>query len=138
MFVAMLVAAALLDNQGGAFGLVGGSACGVGVVVLWIRGEASMPKAGIYESADGLRVVGLGLLGGLRALQVLSWAQIDRFETRRVAKHRVAVIARHGRGRLMLGARQGARYSWGDDETRDIAGVLNQRVNEWRASQVPS
>jgi hypothetical protein len=136
-FMEVIFALALLDNQGGTFGLVGAGIAGLLILMGWLRAEASMPTTGIYESADGLRVVGLGMLGGTRTLQAISWDRIDHFETRRPSSHRVLVVGRDGRTVSMLGARQGALFAWGDGETRDTAGILNQRLHEWRTSRLP-
>lgn len=125
---------AVLDNQGGTFGIVVGLVCCVGLVAIWIRAEASWPKVGLYETSDGLRAVGLSVVGGLRTLRRFSWEHIDRFEISRASKRRVMVVLRGGRATWLLGTKQGVRISWGDGETTDIAEVLNQRLNDRRAS----
>jgi hypothetical protein len=131
---AVFIVLALLDNQGGTFGIVVGIICGVALVTIWIRGETSSPKIGLYETFDGLHAVGLSLTGGVRTLSRCSWEQIDRFE-RSQRSRRVTVVLRSGRNRSLLGTKQGVRISWGDGETTNIAEVLNQRLNDWRASR---
>jgi hypothetical protein len=67
---------ALLDNQGGTFGVAFGVGCVVAIVAVWIRAEASWPRVGLYESPDGLEAVGLNMFGGVRILTRMRWEQI--------------------------------------------------------------
>ncbi|HEY7932701.1 MAG TPA: hypothetical protein VID48_02660 [Solirubrobacteraceae bacterium] len=67
----------------------------------------------------------------------LRWELIDRFEqSKKPPRSRVLVVGTNGRVIPILGTAQGARIAWDGAETRDIAGVLNERLSIWRSQQV--
>lgn len=86
-------------------------------------------RAGMVETPEGLR---LGAIGSKPTL--LRWESVARFDHSRVWPHWfVLAIAHDGAVRWIRNASQGARIAWDGGDTRDIAGVLNERLDTWRA-----
>ena len=116
------------DNQSGLpdevvaivyYGLLAG-------ILVW--GERLVPRAGMYESADGLRVV--HSLGST----TFPWGSIARFEhSSTVPRSQVLVVRHDGRRTPIIGTAQGSRITWGEGDTTDIVGVLNERLRMLRS-----
>lgn len=85
-------------------------------------------KGGVYEKDDGIT------LRSLFSSAHLGWGDLDRFEHQRRGTHDF-VYARltDGSRRRVPEALQGQRVIWDGGETRDIVGVLNGRITQWRA-----
>lgn len=88
----VVVVLSLLSNQGGTFGLVCGVFCALAVVVVWIWSVRRLPRAGIYETAEGLWVV--KLVGS----SFVHWQHIAGFEaSSKRPRSRVMVLGVNGR-----------------------------------------
>lgn len=125
----VVVVLSLLSNQGGTFGLIGGLFCALAVVVVWIWSERRLPRAGIYETAEGLWVVKLVGSG------FVHWQQIAGFETSsKRPRTRVMLLGVNGARVPLIGTAQGALIAWDGGETLDIVGVLNDRRVLWQAA----
>jgi hypothetical protein len=99
-------------------------------IIAW--GERRGVKQGLYESETGLTCV--HWFGSY----VLPWPEVVEFDHRRAATwDRVYAKRTDGRLRLLASVLQGQRVVWEGGETRDIVGVLNERVAEWRRSHEP-
>ena len=141
----LIIVLSLADNQGGEFGIVVGVAAFVCLGGLWLRSERSWPRAGLYETPEGLRVVRIGLIGGLRD-ELLRWGLITRFEpgSLGLSKRAVLAVGTNGVRVRVIGAKQGTLFKWDGGETGDLIGVLNERLATWRTAhgnetpQVPS
>jgi hypothetical protein len=95
-------------------------------VITW--GEWRGVKQGLYESELGLTCV--HFYGSL----VLPWDEIAAFEHRKAGTwDRVYARLRDGRFRPLPTVLQGQRVVWDGGETRDIVGVLNERLAELRS-----
>jgi hypothetical protein len=99
-------------------------------LIVW--GERRGVRQGLYESELGLTVV------NLYTSYPLLWADVAGFDHRRTGTwDRVYAKRSDGRVRAVATVLQGQRVVWDDGETRDIVGVLNQRLAEVRGvSQV--
>jgi len=92
--------------------------------------RASDDPRGLYETADGLKIV------NSRGTELVRWQLIDRFEhSRSIPKSRVLVIGKNGGVVPVVGTAQGARIAWDDGETNDIVGELNRRLELWRSHE---
>ena len=91
-------------------------------ILVW--GERFLPRAGMYESGDGLRVV--HSFGST----TFHWESIARFEhSLTPPRSRVLVVGHDGRRTPIIGTAQGSRVTWDEgDETTDIVAVLNERL----------
>jgi hypothetical protein len=92
LFGVFVLALGLATNEGGAFGIV---VCGLGLMYLagtWSRSERSWPRTGLYETPEGLRVVRLSALGGVRD-RLFRWTTIACFEPGTYGFSRRAVMA---------------------------------------------
>jgi hypothetical protein len=124
--VVMLVA--LLDNHGGTFGTVAVVVAATVLVLIVVWAERAFPRYGLYESVEGIRVV--NSFGSGR----LPWDQIERFEqSKKWPRSRVLIVRKDGEVVPVVGTAQGARIAWNGGETRDIVGVLNERLRVWQA-----
>jgi hypothetical protein len=96
------------------------------VISVWANVVAV--KGGVYEKDDGIT------LRSLFSSAHLGWGDLDRFEHQRRGTHDF-VYARltDGSRRRVPEALQGQRVIWDGGETRDIVGVLNGRITQWRA-----
>lgn len=128
--VALIVLGSLLDNQSGLSAPVIAIPYYAVLALIVVWSERALPRAGMYESAEGIRIVRLG--GSV----TLRWELIARFEhSDRRPRSRVLVVANNGQVVPIVGTAQGARIVWNGGETRDIVGVLNERLLTWRSQQ---
>lgn len=105
---------------------------GVSCVVFFWTSAATLRLGGLRESPSGianLRPVWLSI-----RYRREPWENILRFQS---VKSIVFVIVRDGTPWRLVGVAQGARTTWDDGETRDIVGVLNQRLEGWRLAHPP-
>ncbi len=127
---ALLVIPVSLDNRSGAPALAITVPYVTVLGVLFVWAERRFPKAGMFETDEGLRVVRLIGSADLR------WDLIAGFEaSQRPPRSRVLVVAKSGRRVPIVGTAQGARIAWDGGDTRDIVGVLNERLATWRAQR---
>lgn len=120
---------AVVANEGGTSGLVGGFLCIFVVVGIWLWGEHRLPLAGVYETAQGLRAV--KLVGSTFA----PWHRVEAVESSsKPPRSRVMVVGANGLRVRLIGTAQGARIAWDTGETRDIVAVLNERIALWKAA----
>jgi hypothetical protein len=125
---AVIVVLGLLDNQGGTFGTVGVVVAATVLVLIVVWAERAFPRYGLYESLEGIRVV--NSFGSRR----VPWDQIERFEqSEKWPRGRVLIVRKDGEVVPVVGTAQGARIAWSGGETRDIVGVLNERLRAWQA-----
>ena len=120
--------ALLFGNEGGSFGTAVGIIAVAALVAVLAWGERSFPRWGLYESERELRSV--HSLGSQR----FPWDMIDRFDQSKTwPKSRVLVVVKNGKVVSIVGTAQGSRIAWDGGETRDIVGVLNERLRAWEA-----
>ena len=61
---------------------------------------------------------------------------MDRFEHQRQGTHDIVYVRlTDGNRRRLTNLLQGQRVLWDGGETKDIVGVLNERLAEWRATR---
>jgi hypothetical protein len=126
--VALVGLALVLDSHGGLSPVAIAIGWYAMVAALAVWGERLMTRAGLYESADGIKVVNSFGSTSCR------WEFIARFEqSRKWPKSRVFVVVRNGAVIPIVGTAQGARIAWQDGDTNDIVGVLNERLDAWRS-----
>jgi hypothetical protein len=100
----------------------------VGFMVLAVvGGELLVRRPGLYETPEG--IFSRGRMWWERP-SFWAWSDIEEF---RAVRTGVFVILRDGRARPVIGVAQGHRAAWDGGETRDVAGVLNQRLEQWRS-----
>jgi hypothetical protein len=117
-YAGLIVAA--IDDQATSWPVVAIFGVAVSLIVLWV--ERVGTRIGVYERTDGLfcrTAVGSYLL---------PWASVDGFEAEHVLTHRYVYARRRSGGRVRLPVAQGANVVWHDGATRDIVGVLNERL----------
>jgi hypothetical protein len=120
----------LLDNHGGTFGTVGVAVAAMVLVLVVVWSEYAFPKYGLYESSEGIRVVNSFGSSGL------PWDRIERFEqSKDWPRSRVLIVRTDGEVVPVVGTAQGARIAWSGGETRDIVGVLNERLGVWQTQR---
>jgi hypothetical protein len=126
---ALIVLASLLDNQGEVPASVIAGVCYTALALVVVWAERAFRRAGMYESAEGIRVVNM-----LRSVD-LRWELIARFEHAEKWPRSRVLVGENGRVVPILGTAQGARIVWKGGETRDIVGVLNERLLARRSLQ---
>lgn len=95
-------------------------------IIVW--GEVRGVRQGIYESGTGLKCV---TMYGASAIE---WDDVIGFDHRRTGTwDRVFAQLRDGHARPLPSVLQGQRIVWSGGETRDIVGVLNDRLAQWHA-----
>lgn len=101
------------------------------VIAAWM--ERLFRRGGIRETDAGLSI-----MAGWRS-KTIRWEHIAAFrQSRTVPRSRVLIIGMNGAVEPIVGTSQGARVRWRDGETHDIVGVLNTRLEEWRAAHPPA
>jgi Bacterial PH domain len=96
-------------------------------VVAW--GEMRGVKQGLYESEVGVRCV------TFYGTCILPWADLVEFDHRRAGTwDRVYAKLADGEVKVLPAVFQGQRVVWDGGETRNIVGVLNDRLAEVRAA----
>jgi hypothetical protein len=94
-------------------------------VIVW--GELRGVKQGIHESDTGLTCV------TMYGARLVGWREVATFEHRQTGTwDRVFARGHDGRARVLPSVLQGQRIVWSDGETRDIVGILNGRLADWR------
>lgn len=118
----------LLNNQSGLSTPVVATLYYAAFAAVLVWGERALPKCGLYESAEAVTAVKMGGSVSFR------WELIERFEHSKTRpRSRVLVVEKNGRIVPVVGTAQGARIVWSGGETRDIVGVLNERLASWRS-----
>jgi hypothetical protein len=97
---------------------------GIVLVLVTVWANVLAVTAGVYEVEDGIVAMSL-FLGSTH----YDWTQLASFEHRRRGTHDF-VYARltDGNRRRLLNVLQGQRVVWDGGETRNIVGVLNERL----------
>lgn len=102
---------------------------GAWMIVIYVWANVIAAKGGLYESDKGIvlrllfKSVGYG------------WEDVDGFEHQRIGTHDfVYVRLTGGSRRVVRNVLQGQRVIWDGGETRDIVGVLSDRLANRRAS----
>lgn len=96
------------------------------VTAIW-QGSEAWRKSGLQEDANG--ITNRRFAGYMH----WPWAGIEKVVH---VRSRVYVILRTGQAVPLIGIAQGYRTTWCGDATRDIAGVLNDRLALWRAEHL--
>jgi hypothetical protein len=116
-----------------AFGMSGAgwrlmAVMGVCVAAAWVNVIAV--KGGLYENDEGIVLKFL-----FRSLEY-RWDDVDQFEHRLMGTHDyVYVRLVDGSCRRVINMLQGLRVIWDGGETKDIVGVLSQRLADRRAGR---
>lgn len=109
----------------GAVLVAAGGALFVGLFTL--AGEKLLQRAGLYETLEGLRIVNTW------GTSVVPWDDIRQFEQGAASPtSRVFIQRTDGRLTLIYATAQRTRITWENGETRDIVGVLNDRLHCWQ------
>ena len=99
------------------------------VLTIW-QALSAIRTGGLFETADGIenhRLLGVGC-------RRVPWGEIADF---RAVRSRVFAVTLHGSAIALAGVAQGSRIRWNGGETRDIVGVLNQRLEAHRIPRAP-
>jgi hypothetical protein len=106
---------------------------GAVTLLLWLAVERVRRQLGLYETRATLIAVTLGRTVTCR------WDDIERFAQSQFPTSEVLIVATDGSVISLRGATaQGSRIVWSGGDTRDIIGVLNQRLAERRAAPRPA
>ena len=89
-------------------------------------GVVAAKQGGVQETSEG--IVNRRLL----ATRHWSWAEIEEVKS---VRSRVFLVLRSGMAIPVIGIAQGYRVTWSNGETRDIVGVLNERLGASRTEQ---
>jgi hypothetical protein len=102
---------------------------GAGLIVVYGWANVGAAKGGLYESDEGI------------ALRLLfknveyGWGEVEAFGHQRRGTHDLVYVRlSDGSRRLVMNVLQGQRVIWDGGETRDIVGVLSERMADRRAS----
>ena len=127
-FCAIVVAAAVSTSSSGSSALAVALPVYAVLALVAFWGRRLITRGGIYETADGLKIVnGFGSV-------THRWDLIARFEQSAVRpKSRVLIVGLNGKTVPIVGTAQGARITWDGGDTKDIVSVLNQRLELWRS-----
>lgn len=121
-FAVGLLALALLVSERAAALFVVIAVAG-GVFAIW-QGSAALRNGGVREGPDAMTN------RRFTAYVHWRWRDIERFDH---VGSRVYVVPRTGRAIPLIGIAQGYRVTWRGGQTRDVAGLLNERLDLWRA-----
>lgn len=103
-------------------------ALGVFLLVMAVWANLLAVTAGVHEEKNGI------LLRSLVSSSRYEWNQLTGFYDVRKGTHDyVYAELLDGSRRRLTNVLQGQRVIWDGGETRDIVGVLNERLAEWRA-----
>jgi hypothetical protein len=120
---------ALTDNEGSISTALIGIVYYSVLALILVWEELALPRAGMYESDEGIRVVQALPWRG----ELLRWDLIASFEQSRTwPRSRVLVLGNNGARVPVAGTAQGSRIVWDGGETRDIVATLTERLEAWR------
>lgn len=130
LFAALVGIGIVLDYRGGIPAVLIAVLYYGFLLLIWLWGERTMSRAGLYESPVSLTIV--HSLGRSET----RWELISRFEqAKAVPRSRVLIVKTSGAVVPIVGTAQGSRITWDGGETRDIVSVLNERLSLWRSQQ---
>jgi hypothetical protein len=117
------VALAISEHAGAIFLVI------IGLGLAWMVALTAIMarKSFLFETASG---IANRTLMGVR-YQRAAWSEIERFQS---ANRQVFVVLKSGSSWPIVGVAQGAHVRWRGGETRDIVGVLNDRLALWGES----
>jgi hypothetical protein len=102
-------------------------ALGACLLVISVWANVVAARAGVYEVEQG--IVARSLFGST----LIDWRQVAGFEHRRQGTHDIVYARRtDGSRHRVTHVLQGQRVVWRNGETRDIDGLLNERLKEWQ------
>jgi hypothetical protein len=105
-------------------------ALGVFLIAMALWANVLAATAGVHEEESGI------LLRSLVNTSRYEWNQLTGFCDARKGTHDyVYAELADGSRRRLTNVLQGQRVVWDGGETRDIVGVLNERLAEWRATR---